>query len=74
VATPAFIRGLRELCDRTGALLVFDEVQCGLGRTGKLWAYEHWAVTPDLFNCRQGVRGRDAYRGNAGPLRGGRGF
>ncbi len=57
VATPAFIRGLRELCDRTGALLVFDEVQCGLGRTGKLWAYEHWAVTPDLLTAAKGLGG-----------------
>ena len=40
VPTMEFLQGLRKLCDDAGALLVYDEVQCGLGRTGKLWAYE----------------------------------
>ena len=57
VAEEAFIRGLRELCDRSGALLIFDEVQCGMGRTGKLWAYEHWGVEPDLFTVAKGLGG-----------------
>jgi acetylornithine/N-succinyldiaminopimelate aminotransferase len=48
-ATPEFVRGLRELCDQHDALLVFDEVQCGMGRTGKLWAHEHLGVTPDIM-------------------------
>lgn len=48
-ATPEFLRGLRELCDARGAALVFDEVQCGLGRTGHLWAYERYGVTPDIM-------------------------
>jgi predicted acetylornithine/succinylornithine family transaminase len=48
-ATPEFLRGLRELCDRHGALLIFDEIQCGLGRTGRLWAHEAYAVTPDIM-------------------------
>ncbi len=43
-ATPEFLRGLRELCDRHGALLIFDEIQCGLGRTGHLWAHEATGV------------------------------
>lgn len=57
VAAPAFIRGLRELCDRTGMLLIFDEVQCGLGRTGRLWAYEHYGVAPDIFTTAKGLGG-----------------
>lgn len=57
VAEEAFICGLRELCDREGLLLIFDEVQCGLGRTGKLWAYENWGVLPDLFTTAKGLGG-----------------
>jgi len=45
-----FIQGLRHLCDEQGALLIFDEIQTGVGRTGKLWAYEHFGVTPDLMS------------------------
>lgn len=49
-ATPEFLAKLRQLCDEHGALLIFDEVQCGLGRTGTLWAYEHYGITPDLMS------------------------
>ena len=52
-----FLRGLRELCDRTGALLVFDEIQAGFGRTGRLWAGEHWGVVPDLMTVGKGIGG-----------------
>ncbi len=48
-ATPEFLRGLRALCDEFGATLIFDEIQCGLGRTGTLWAYEASGVTPDIM-------------------------
>jgi predicted acetylornithine/succinylornithine family transaminase len=48
-AAPGFLQGLRQLCDEHGCLLIFDEVQCGLGRTGRLFAYEHEDVTPDLL-------------------------
>ena len=48
-ATPDFLQQLRAACDRTGALLIFDEIQCGLGRTGALWAHEAYEVTPDLM-------------------------
>lgn len=44
-----FLQGLREICDREGAVLVFDEVQCGLGRTGKLFGHDHFGVTPDMM-------------------------
>ncbi|KAI8463298.1 MAG: acetylornithine aminotransferase [Monoraphidium minutum] len=53
----AFLSGLRKLCDDAGALLVFDEVQCGLGRTGKLWGYEHYGVSPDLMSLAKPLAG-----------------
>jgi len=49
LATPEFLQGLRAACDAHNALLIFDEVQCGLGRTGYLWAHEPYGVTPDLM-------------------------
>ena len=52
-----FLRRLRELCDETGALLVFDEVQCGMGRTGKLFAHEWAGVTPDIMLVAKGIGG-----------------
>ena len=52
-----FLAGLRELADRHGALLIFDEIQSGFGRTGRLWAAEHWAVTPDLMTVGKGIGG-----------------
>ncbi len=56
-ATDAFLRGLRETCNARGALLIFDEIQCGLGRTGKLWAYEHSGVTPDIMTLAKPLAG-----------------
>ncbi len=55
-----FLPRLRELCDRHGILLVCDEVQCGMGRTGKMWAVEHVGVEPDIIAAGQGHRQRDA--------------
>lgn len=52
-----FLRGLRALCDERGALLIFDEIQCGLGRTGKLWAHEWSAVTPDMMALAKPLAG-----------------
>jgi acetylornithine/N-succinyldiaminopimelate aminotransferase len=57
VAEPSFIGALRDLCDAHGALLVFDEIQCGMGRTGKLWAYEHFGVTPDMMTLAKALGG-----------------
>lgn len=56
-ARPEFLRTLRELCDQYGALLVFDEVQCGLGRTGSLWAHEVSGVTPDMMTLAKPLAG-----------------
>ena len=53
----ACLKGLRDLCDATGALLVFDEVQCGMGRTGKLFAHEWAGVTPDIMMVAKGIGG-----------------
>jgi 4-aminobutyrate aminotransferase len=50
-----FLPRLRELCDEHGILLVFDEVQCGLGRTGKMFAWEHWGVKPDIISLAKGI-------------------
>jgi predicted acetylornithine/succinylornithine family transaminase len=56
-ANPAFLAGLRKLCDENGALLIFDEVQCGLGRTGTLWAHEKYGVTPDIMTLAKPLAG-----------------
>ncbi|WP_298260959.1 aspartate aminotransferase family protein [uncultured Litoreibacter sp.] len=57
----ACLKGLRDMCDTTGALLVFDEIQCGVGRTGKLFAHEWAGVTPDIMAIAKGI-------GNGFPL------
>ncbi|WP_387691438.1 aspartate aminotransferase family protein [Photorhabdus sp. RM71S] len=54
-AAPAFIRGLRELCDKHQVLLVFDEVQSGMGRTGKLFFYMYYDVTPDIITTAKAL-------------------
>lgn len=56
-ATPEFIQGLRALCDQYKALLVFDEVQTGMGRSGKLFAYEHYGVAPDILTTAKALGG-----------------
>ncbi|KAG0615420.1 hypothetical protein M758_5G039900 [Ceratodon purpureus] len=56
-ATAEFLRGLRRLCDEAGALLVFDEVQCGLGRTGLLWAHQAYGVIPDIMTLAKPLAG-----------------
>ena len=55
--TPAFIQGLRKACDAHGLLLILDEIQCGYGRTGKMWAYEHYGITPDILTSAKGIGG-----------------
>ena len=56
-ATPEFLTGLRQACDERGLLLVLDEVQAGMGRTGKLFAHEHYGVTPDIMAVAKGIGG-----------------
>ncbi|MBI5669596.1 MAG: aspartate aminotransferase family protein [Chloroflexi bacterium] len=56
-ASDEFLRGLRELCDQYDALLIYDEVQCGMGRTGTLWAYEPSGVAPDMLTAAKPLAG-----------------
>lgn len=56
-ATPEFLQGLRALCDKHQALLVFDEVQSGMGRTGSLFAYMHYGVMPDILTSAKALGG-----------------
>ena len=55
VPPPGFFPALRALCDRHGILLIVDEVQSGIGRTGKWWAIEHWDVEPDIVCFAKGI-------------------
>lgn len=60
---PGFLEGLRELCDKHGMLLMFDEVQTGMGRTGKCYAHQHWNVVPDVVTLAKAVAGGVALGG-----------
>jgi 4-aminobutyrate aminotransferase len=55
VPPDGFLQGLRDLCDRHGILLIFDEVQAGIGRTGKMFASQHWGVSPDIMTLAKGL-------------------
>src|SRR6202795_710622 len=55
VPPDGFLQGLRDLCDRHGILLIFDEVQSGIGRTGKMFASQHWNVRPDIMTLAKGL-------------------
>ncbi len=57
VAPDDYLRGVREICDAAGCLLIFDEIQSGVGRSGKWWAHEHAGVTPDIMMVAKGVGG-----------------
>ena len=56
-ASHDFLAGLRQIADETGALLILDEVQCGVARTGKLFAHEHYGLTPDIMAIAKGIGG-----------------
>ncbi len=56
-ATDSFLRGLRQLCDENGLLLIMDEIQCGMGRSGRLFAHEWSGVTPDIMAVAKGIGG-----------------
>ena len=55
VPEDGFLQGLRDICDRHGILLIADEIQSGAGRTGKMWAIEHWGVKPDILLTAKGI-------------------
>ncbi len=57
ILPPSFLKGLREICDEQGILLIFDEVQSGMGRTGKLFAHEWAGITPDIMSVAKGIGG-----------------
>jgi acetylornithine/N-succinyldiaminopimelate aminotransferase len=57
VLPDACLKGLRDLCDQTGVLMILDEVQCGVGRTGKLFAHEWSGITPDIMMVAKGIGG-----------------
>lgn len=56
-AVEGYLQGLRELCDQHGALLIFDEIQSGVGRTGSLYAYQRYGVTPDILTTAKALGG-----------------
>jgi acetylornithine/N-succinyldiaminopimelate aminotransferase len=56
-ASQAFLQGLRAICDEHGLMLVLDEVQCGVARTGALYAHEHYGITPDILATAKGIGG-----------------
>lgn len=55
MATADFMQGLRKACDRTGTVLICDEIQCGYGRSGKFFAHQHLGVKPDIITCAKGI-------------------
>ena len=57
VAPENFLQQVRKLCDEKGILLIFDEIQAGLGRTGRLWACDHWNTAPDILCLAKGIAG-----------------
>ncbi|HET9010052.1 MAG TPA: acetylornithine/succinylornithine family transaminase [Nitrosarchaeum sp.] len=57
VAPDGFLQEVRKVCDEKGVLLIFDEIQAGLGRTGRLWACDHWNTAPDILCLAKGIAG-----------------
>ena len=57
VAPEGFLQEVRKICDEKGILLIFDEIQAGLGRTGRLWACDHWNTAPDILCLAKGIAG-----------------
>ena len=57
VSPDGYLQDVRKLCDEKGILLIFDEIQAGFGRTGRMWASEHWNTTPDIMCLAKGIAG-----------------
>lgn len=57
IPSPDYLKGVREICDREGILLILDEVQTGMGRTGRLFGYEHYGIKPDIMTLAKGLGG-----------------
>ncbi|WP_257658128.1 aspartate aminotransferase family protein [Parapedobacter lycopersici] len=57
VPTPAYMQAVRKRCDEVGAILIFDEIQTGFGRTGRLFAFEHYGIVPDILLLAKGMGG-----------------
>ena len=57
VGSELFWKAVRKKCDETGTLLILDEIQCGFGRTGKMWAFEHYGIEPDILTSAKGMGG-----------------
>ncbi len=54
-ADPEFLQGIRELCDRHDIMMICDEIQCGMGRTGRMFAYQHYGIQPDIVTMAKGI-------------------
>lgn len=54
-ATPEFLKGVRELCDKHNALLILDEIQCGMGRSGSMFAFQNYGIQPDILLCAKAL-------------------
>ena len=54
-ATEEFVKGVRELCDEKDIIMICDEVQCGMGRTGKMWAFQHYGIKPDIITTAKAL-------------------
>ncbi len=54
-ADPEFIQGIRKICDENDILLILDEIQCGMGRSGRMWAYEEYGILPDIMTCAKAL-------------------
>jgi acetylornithine/N-succinyldiaminopimelate aminotransferase len=57
ISTPEFLKAIRDKCNETGTLLIFDEIQTGMGRTGKMFAFEHYGIYPDILTLAKGFGG-----------------
>ncbi len=55
VAGDGYLKSVREICDRNGVLLIYDEIQCGMGRTGEMFAHQHWQVAPDIMTLAKAL-------------------